>query len=93
MGQAKRRGTREQRVEQVLQWQREVEAAREARLEARRMQERQVYETMVWWQIELSEERHRRYIRAMQKRQEVWAALMGTIYGMGWDYFASRAYR
>jgi len=92
LGQASRRGTFEQRKAAALQREQDRLDAIEAARRLRYQQECNAHSVMVWWQIEMSEERHARIMRAKLKSQMEWASLMGMIYGMGWDSF-SHMYR
>jgi len=92
LGQASKRGSFKQRKALAIQREQDRLATIEEKRQLRHQQECDAYSIMVWWQIDMSEDRHARIIRAKQKSQMEWASLMGMICGMGWDSF-SRRYR
>jgi hypothetical protein len=89
MGQAKRRGSFEERKAQAIQKEQDRLGAIEAKRQLKYEQEIQAYKTMVWWQIDLSEIRYERIMKAKHKSQMGWASLMGMCYGMGWNSLSS----
>lgn len=81
MGEAARRGNRDARVAQAIQRRQAEEDAQAEAKKLRQRQEMQAYATMVWWQLDMSEERHRRIIRRRLQVQETFATIMGMAYG------------
>jgi hypothetical protein len=82
MSQAKRRGTYEQRVAQAQERERlRLQTIDEAR-RLRYLEEVRAWDTMVWWQIEMTERRE--YIRRkrMTEMQVTLAGIFGMIGGM-----------
>jgi hypothetical protein len=92
VGQASKRGTFEQRKANALQ--REQDWLAEIELDRQLVYQRHVdaYKQMVWWQRDMSEERHAVIMRAKMRSHLAWAGLMGMIHGMGWNSF-SHMYR
>lgn len=88
MGQARRRGTFEQRKALAIQRKQERLKAIENAKQLRYLQECEAYSVMTEDQIILSEDRHARIIKAKMKSQLDWATLYGMIYGMGWNSFS-----
>ncbi len=89
VGQASRRGTFEQRKSAAIQLEQERLAAIEEKRRLRYQQDQQAYDTMVWWQIEMSE---RRYYQRMKRRtntQMALASLFGMAYDGGWGGFGA----
>ena len=84
MGQASRRGTFEQRKALALEREQERLDAIEEKRRLRYRQECDAYATMVWWQIEMSEQRHGRIASRRTKNQMMLAQLFGMAYGAGW---------
>jgi hypothetical protein len=87
MGESRRRGTFEQRKALAIQREQDRLDAIEADRLLRYRQECEAYNVMVWWQIDMSEARHSRIIRAKRKSQMAWVRLMGMLHG--WDSFSS----
>lgn len=84
MGQASRRGTFDQRKALALEREQERLAAIEAKRRLRYQQECDAYDTMVWWQIDMSERRHDAIRNRKTRSQPALAQLFGMAYGAGW---------
>jgi len=84
MGQASRRGTFEQRKSLAIQREQERLEAIESTRRIRYQQECAAYDTMVWWQIDITEQRHERIVRKRTQSQMMMAQLFGMAYGAGW---------
>lgn len=84
MGQASRRGTFEQRKALAIQREQERLDAIEEKRRLRYQQECQAYDTMVWWQLEMSERRHYQIRKRRTDTQMALASLFGMAYGAGW---------
>jgi hypothetical protein len=84
LGQASRRGTFEQRKALAIQLEQARVAAIEEKRQLRYQQECQAYNTMVWWQIDMTEQRQHRITRKRTKDQMMLAQLFGIACGAGW---------
>jgi hypothetical protein len=81
MGQAKRRGTLEERMAQSIQNKQKIEEAREAARQLQFKQEIEAYSYMTEEQIGMSEERHEKVMKRRLDAQIAYAQLMGCMYG------------
>ncbi len=93
MGQASRRGNFEHRRDIAIQREQERLNAIEEKRRLRFRQECAAYDTMVWWQIEMSEQRHNRIIQKRTNTQMMLAQLFGMAYGGGWGPLGNSMYR
>lgn len=87
MGQAKRKGTLEQRILQAKQKEQLRLSEIKALKALRERQEIQAYETMVWWQLELSEEWYLRRLKSEHRFRAAAALWLGGLYPVVYDYF------
>lgn len=77
MSQSKRRGTFEERKAQAIQREADrLQAIQDAK-DLRHAQELQAWRTMVWWQIEMTEERYNRFVKR-RHRVATLASAFGT---------------
>jgi hypothetical protein len=81
MGQAKKRGTFEERKALAIQREEDRLNAIEAARSLRYQQEVEAYKLMVWWQVDMSEQRHRNIMRRRWQGQRDAAALLSIAYG------------
>jgi hypothetical protein len=93
MGQAARRGSLE--VRKRLSIQKEVDRLNTIEAHKQMLFQREIdaYKIMVWWQIDLSEERYHRIMKRKYKRDRDLAQLAGLLYSTfdyqygAFDYF------
>lgn len=79
MSQSKRRGTFEERKAQAIQREADrLQAVQDAK-DLRHEQELQAWRTMVWWQVEMTEERYNRWAKRKHKRDMDMAVMAGTL--------------
>lgn len=87
MGAANRRGPPEVRLAQARQLEQERLDLIEAKKQRRRDEEVLANMTMVWWQLEMSEERERLILKRRSEAQLGLVSLLGMAYGGGWGGF------
>jgi hypothetical protein len=92
LGQASRRGSFEQRKALAIQREQERLDAIEEKRRLRYRQECAAHDTMVWWQIEMSERRYDHIARRKTKDQMMLAQLFGMAYGAGWGGLGAMYY-
>jgi hypothetical protein len=85
MGQANRRGTFEQRKTASMVKQEEEINAITALKHSHWVIQSKAYDTMTWWQLDMSEEREAKIKKAKLKAQMDYAAVAGMMYGNSFD--------
>lgn len=88
MGQANRRGAFEQRKAHATQQRDGVMLEVEMSRRLRYHQECAAYDTMVWWQIEMSEQRNDHITMKRTGMQMKMAQLLGMAFVAGWEPLA-----
>lgn len=84
MGQASRRGSFEDRQAQAIERKRQLNLAIQMERQKRIEQEALAWNTMVWWQIEMTEARYRRIKKRELDMNMTMATLLGMAYRGSW---------